>query len=463
MKRTCKLKIFFLLSVPLVLLLSLLTSSCGIYTKYRRPDLKIYESYRLEDTQYTQDSVHFGNIRWIDFFTDTCLQHLISKALDSNLDYRIALERIKEYQAAVVASKWAFSPTLNFSPSLGAGNTGGTVEMPYQLPLQASWEIDIFGRLTNSKRTALAALLKSEEARKEIETRIVANIAYEYYRLKMYDRQLKLVDSTTAMWDRQIETMRSLKVSGRATEVAVSQAMAKSFESQLQAPEMKQQIRATENKICLLTGEEPHTVMRSEWDTAELVKTFLIGYPIQMLANRPDVRQAEADLMIAFGNTNIARSAFYPNLMLTFSGMMRGDVIVTNPVGFIWSTLASLTQPIFNQGKNRANFEIAKIRQEEALLAFKNVLLVAGNEVSTALYNYKTEFDKKNLRLLQIESLQKAAYQTDELLLLGTGTYLDVLSAQRDLLNARLDFIKEMYERNMYIIDLYRALGGGTK
>ena len=289
MKRTYKLRILFLLLIPLVL--SFLLNSCGIYTKYSRPDLKMYESYRLEDTQYIQDSVHFGNVHWPDFFTDTCLQHIIAKALDSNFDYRIALERIKEYQAAVVASKWAFSPTLNFNPSVGAGNTNGAVNMPYQLPFQASWEVDIFGRLTNSKRTALAALLKSEEARKEIETRIVANIACEYYRLIMYDCQLELVDSTTAMWDRQIETMRSLKASGRATEVAVSQAMAKSFESQLQVPEIKQQIRATENKICLLMGEEPHPVARSEWDTTELTEVFLIGYPVQMLANRPDVRR----------------------------------------------------------------------------------------------------------------------------------------------------------------------------
>ncbi|MDR0763415.1 MAG: TolC family protein [Bacteroidales bacterium] len=455
-----KRKIIFLLPI---LVLSILAGSCGIYTKYSRPDLKTSGLYRLEDTQYTQDSVHFGNIYWRDFFTDTCLQHLIEKALDSNFDYRIALERIKEYQIAATASKWAFSPTLSFVPSIGAENTSGAMAAPYQLPFQASWEIDVFGKLTNARRAALAALLKSYEARREIETNLVASIAHEYYRLKMYDRQIKIIDSTAAMWDRQIETMRSLKASGRATEVAVSQAMAKSFESQLQIPEMKQQIRVTENKICLLMGEEPHSIARSKWDTAELIRSFLIGYPIQMLANRPDVRQAEAELMIAFANTGIARSAFYPNLTITFSGMMRGDVLVTNPVGFVWSALASLAQPIFNQGKNRANLQIAKARQEQALLAFKNVLLTAGNEVSTALYNYKTELDKKGVRLMQIESLQNAADQTDALLLLGTGTYLDVLSAQRDLLDARLDFLQETYERNMYIIDLYRAIGGGTK
>jgi outer membrane protein TolC len=210
-------------------------------------------------------------------------------------------------------------------------------------------------------------------------------------------------------------------------------------------------------------GEEPHFIVRTDWDTLELTKTFLIGYPIQMLANRPDVRQAEADLMIAFANTGIARGAFYPNLMLTFSGMAKGDIIIGNPIEFITSILASLTQPIFNQGKNRANLKISKARQEEALLAFKNTLLVAGSEVSTALYSYKTELDKKSVRLLQIENLQKAADQTDALLLLGTGTYLDVLSAQRDLLNARIDFLQETYERNIHIIDLYRALGGGTK
>jgi NodT family efflux transporter outer membrane factor (OMF) lipoprotein len=438
----------------------LLLSSCGIYNKYERPALKTDNLYRVENMQCVQDSAHLGMIAWRDFFTDTCLKKIIEKALDSNLDYRIALERIKEYQALATASKWAFSPALSFNPSLDA--SGRPLSVSYQLPLQASWEIDIFGKLTNSRRVALAALLKSEEARREIETNIVASIAQEYYRLKKYDRQLELIDSNGAMWERQIETMRSLKISGRATEVAVSQAVAKSFEAQLQISDIKQEIRATENKICLLMGESSHAIARTDWDTAELVKDFSIGYPVQMLANRPDVRQAEAELMVAFANTGIARSAFYPNLMLTFSGMLK-DGIRVDPAGFLWNALASLTQPIFNRGANVANLKIAKARQQEALLNFKNVLLVAGNEVSTTLYNYKAELDKKGLRLLQIGSLRNAAEQTDALLLLGTGTYLDVLSAQRDLLNARLGFLEETYERNMYIISLYRTLGGGTK
>lgn len=333
----------------------------------------------------------------------------------------------------------------------------------YTLPVTASWEIDIFGKLRNSKRQAKAAYAQSEDYKQAVYSSLVANIANTYYTLLMLDEQLEISKTTAETWKETVASTQALMEAGQADEAAVSQMKATCYEVENSVIDLEEQINQVENTLSLLLAETPHEIPRGKLAEQSFNHSLSLGVPIQLLANRPDVRVAEHELEQAFYVTNQANSAFYPSITLSGSAGWTNSIggLITNPGKFVTSALASLTEPLFNKGTLIARRRIAKAQQEEALLAFKQKLLDAGTEVNDALVSYQTSKKKKDNYQHQIASLEKAFNSTSLLMQYGNTTYLEVLTAHQTLLSARLSQTANCFKEIQSMINLYQALGGG--
>ena len=442
-------------------------SSCNIYRKYQRPEMRtegLYRDVKSDTDTLKSDTTNMGNLPWCDVFTDPQLQALIEEGLANNLDLQTAALRVTESEALLKSARLAYLPSFNLAPSGTVSSFDkGKASQTYQLPLAASWEVDIFGRILNSKRAAKAALLQSEDYRQAVQTQVVAGVANAYYTLLMLDAQLSLSEETLNTWEESVRTTRDMVKVGMARKPALAQSEAQCRAVEISVNDLRRQVRETENALCLLLGRPAGKIERGMLDEQMLPARLDAGVPVQLLSNRPDVRQAEAALMAAYANTNVARSALYPNLSLsgTAGWTNSAGAMVVNPGKLILSAVASLTQPIFNAGANRAQLKVAKAQQEEARLAFQKALLNAGNEVSDALYLYKTLQDTKLAREEQIMALESALDDTEFLKETESGTYLEVLTARQSLLNAQLSQVADACQELQAVVSLYQALGGG--
>ena len=342
---------------------------------------------------------------------------------------------------------------------------GSKAAKSYQLAASASWEIDIFGRLTNAKRSAQAALEQTKSYKQAVRTQLIATIANSYYTLLLLDKQLVISERTASLWKENVQAMQALKKAGLANEAAVSQSEANSLSVEASLLTLRQQINEMENNLSNLLGEVPQRVERGNLDRQEFPETLSTGVPLALLGNRPDVRQAEYSLAQAFYTTNGARSAFYPNINLSgVAGWTNsGGGIIANPGGLLLQAIGSLTQPLFNKGANIAQLKIAKAQQEEASLAFQQSILNAGSEVNNALTQWQTARGRITLADRQIVSLQKAVKSTQLLMNHGNITYLEVLTAQQSLLQAELSQAADRFDEIQGVINLYHALGGGQE
>lgn len=442
-----------------------MTCSCGIYNRYTPEDTvpdNIYGEYTIEAT----DTLNFGNIQWYNVFTDTYLQDLIKRGLDNNTDYQTAQLRIQEAEATLMSSKLAFLPSFALSPQGGASGTEGQkATWTYQIPVTANWELDIFGRMRNSKKQAQALLAQSKDYKQAVRTQLISGIANTYYTLLMLDEQLNLSLKTAEAWEETVKSARALMNAGQYDEAAVSQMEATYYSVKTSVLDIRQQICETENSLALLLAETPHHYERGKLSEQIMPENMAIGIPLQLLSNRPDVRSAEHSLEAAFYVTNQARSNFYPSIVLNGNTGWTNDLgaAIINPAQFIASAIGSLTMPLFNRGKNIAQLKIAKAQQEEAKLAFQQTLLNAGTEVNNALMAYQTSKSKTELFELQITSLKKALRSTTLLMENGNRTYLEVLTARQSLLNAELSQVANRFAELQSVVTLYQALGGGRE
>ena len=373
--------------------------------------------------------------------------------------------RVEEAKASLLSAKLAFLPSFVLSPEGGLNTAESQVSRTYTLPVTASWEIDIFGKLRNSKRQAKAAYAQSEDYKQAVYSSLVANIANTYYTLLMLDEQLEISRTTAETWKETVESTQALMEAGQADEAAVSQMKATYFEVENSVIDLEEQINQVENSLSLLLAETPHRIQRGKLSEQNFPQQLAVGIPLQMLSNRPDVRVAEREQEQAFYVTNQANSAFYPSITLSGSAGWTNSIggLITNPGKFVTSALASLTEPLFNRGTLIARRKIAKAQQEEALLAFRQKLLDAGSEVNDALVSYQTSKKKKENYEQQVASLETAFNSTSLLMEHGNTTYLEVLTARQTLLSAQLSQTANQFKEIQSMINLYQALGGGKK
>lgn len=444
---------------------SVMLSSCSIYSKYK-PATEVPENLYGQETVVTEDTVTLGSMNWREVFTDPQLQTLIEQGLQNNTDYLSAQLRVEEAEATLLSAKLAFLPSFAFSPQ-------GTVSsfdshkatQTYSVPITASWELDIFGKMRNAKKQAQALYAQSQDYRQAVRTQLIAGIANTYYTLLMLDAQLEISEQTASSWKETVNSTRALMNAGMADEAAVSQMEATYYSICTSVLDLKEQLNQVENSLALLLAETPHIIQRGKLEGQQLPEDFSVGIPVHLLSNRPDVRVAERTLESAFYATNQARSAFYPSITLSGSAGWTNSAgaAITNPGKFLASAVGSLTQPLFARGQLLGQLKITKAQQEEARLSFEQALLNAGTEVNDALVQYHTARDKAVYFEKQIESLERAYKSTSLLMRHGTTTYLEVLTAQQGLLNAQLTQVANRFTEIQGVINLYQALGGGRE
>ena len=445
------------------LLLSTGLSGCHIYRTYERPELSGVDSlYRVP--AMTEDTMSLADFSWKELFTDTVLQQLIEKGIANNTDLNIARLKVREAEALLTSSKLAYLPSVSLTPQGTIKSIeGNSPTKTYNLAASADWELDIFGRLTNAKREAKAVLEQSQAYKQAVQTQLIATIANSYYTLLMLDKQLDISKRTAEIWAENLRVMKALKKAGQTTEMAVAQIEASKLSVDASLLSLEQQITEVENSLSSLLGVVPQRIDRSTLDMQSFPDTLSVGVPLQLLQRRPDVRQSEAVLAESFYTTNRAYSAFYPAITLSGSAgwTNAAGAIISNPGEWLFSAVGALVQPLFNRGQNIANLKVAKARQEEALLTFRQTLINAGTEVNDALLQWQVARRRLDLDRQQIISLQSAVRSSELLMRHSSQNYLEVLTARQTLLDAELSAVSDRFEEIQGVINLYHALGGG--
>lgn len=445
----------------LIICLAAAATGCGIYKPYTRPEVTTAGLY---GTAETADTASIGNIRWQQMFTDPALQALVEQGLENNTDLLSAQWRVKEAEATLKSARLAYLPAFNFAPqgAISSFDNRNTTKT-YNVPVTASWQIDIFNGLTNAKRKSKALYAQSKAYEQAVQTQLVAGIANLYYTLLMLDSQYEVTDETAGKWRESVRTMRAMKEAGMTNEAAVAQYEANTLAIEASLHDLAYQIRQVENSLCTILAQAPHPVRRGSLESQQLPDDLTVGVPLQMLTNRPDIRAAEYSLMQAYYATAEARSALYPSITLSGTAGWTNSAgsMIVNPGKILLSAAGSLLQPIFNAGANRARVKIMKAQQEEAKLSFQQALLNAGAEVNNALMQTQSARSKTDLRTQQIASLERAVESTELLMRHGSSTYLEVLTAQQSLLSAQLSRISDRFDEIQGIVNLYQALGGG--
>jgi multidrug efflux system outer membrane protein len=460
-----------LTKIAVLVVTATVMQSCFVAKEYERPELKTENLYRNEIV--SNDTVSLANVAWENVFTDPLLQGYIKKGLENNLDIKIAMQNIAAAEATMKQGKAGYFPTLSAGADwthqeLSRNSQFGALLQDrstnqYQLTGNLSWEADIWGKIRSNKRAANAAYLQTTAANQAVKTQLIANIAATYYQLLSVDAQIKLAEKTLVNRDKSVETIVALKKAGNVTEVGVKQTEAQKYATQIIIADLKNSIIILENTISILMGEGPAKVERSTFESQSMQPTITLGVPATLLRNRPDVIEAEYNLISNFEQTNVAKSNFYPTLKVTATGGLQSiDLKEWFSANSIFANvITGLTQPIFNQRQIKTRFEIAKANQEKAYLQFEQSLLTAGKEVSDALAQYNNETYKLTVREKQVDALNKATDYSDELLTYGLANYLEVLTVKDNALNAELSLIDNKFQQYKAIIQLYRALGGG--
>lgn len=443
--------------------LAMTTGSCNLYKKYETPTDGVIGEY-AEALKQPVDSSSLGNLSWREVFTDPLLQGYIDSALVNNKDLQNAKINVDIAQAQLEGAKLSYFPSVSFGPN-GSGSLVGNSGMQWgwQLPLTVSWQADIFGKITNNKRSAESAVLQSDAYRQAVQSQLIASVASCYYSLVSLTNQLNIYEETSKLWKESVQMMEDMKTAGRYTEVAVVQSKANYYSVLAAIPGIKQSIAKTNNTLSLLLNVKPQQWAVNSSSVLALPAKIENGVPMTYLAQRPDVRSSEQSFAQAYYATNIARANFYPQLNINLSGgygTLAGSTIL-DPAKWFLSLAGSLTAPIFQRGQNIATLKAAKLQQKQALNNFQYSVLNAASEVSNALVDITTT-DEKLVNVAEQEKfLEKAVDYNRDLMNLSTTTYLEVITAQQSLLSAQIQLETVKLSKNQGVITLYQALGGG--
>ena len=444
-----------------------LTGCKSLYGTYKRPEVKTDGLVRdpINDQTTLEGANDFGQLPWRDVFTDPNLQAIIEKALTNNPDLLNAALNIDIAEQQLGAAKLAFLPSLAFAPQGTITHFGSHVEATksYTLPLASSWEIDLFGNLRNAKKAAQMAMIQMQDYKVAVQTKLICNVANLYYTLLMLDRQNKIVTDMATLTKSTWDMMQLQMDYGRARSTSVQSAQSAYYGVQARATDIKKQTREVENSLSLLMGEPVHGIARGTLDNQKLPSNFSGGIGVEILSNRADVHANEMALAKCFYNVNQARARFYPSLSITASGGWSNGNGMVNPAKLLFNAIGKLTQPIFMQGKLRAGLRVAEDQYKIAYNKWQNSVLTAGSEVSNALVAYNAAEEKDVLYTKQIEILKKNVEQTQMLYNQSSSSYLEVITAQQNLLNAEISQVQDQFSKLQAIVNLYYALGGGSK
>ena len=449
----------------------MLLASCGLYDKYERPDVNatglIRDVQSDVDTLITNTDENFGNLPWREVFTDPQLQSLIEKALENNVDLRNAALNVQMMEDMLKVAKLAFLPSVAVAPQGTISRVmtdGASASKTYQLPISASWNVDLFGNILSQKRSAQVKLLATKDYQVAVQTNIICGIANLYYTLMMLDEQLAIITDMEGLVKETWDMMKLQMNLGHARSTSVQSAEASYYQVQSQAVGIRRQIREVENSMSLLLNEAGHRIDRGTFYNQSLPTKFSTGVGIQLLSNRADVHAAEMQLAQCFYDVETARSRFYPNITITGNAAFTNNLgAVVNPGKWLLSAIGSLTQPIFQHGQIVAGLKVAQAQQEQAFNTWQNIILKAGNEVSNALIAYNSSDEQAQLDEKQVELYKQNVEDTRKLFTSKGTSYLEVIQAQSSLLNARISKVTDDFSKMQAVVNLYQALGGGSR
>ncbi|MDN3492195.1 efflux transporter outer membrane subunit [Winogradskyella bathintestinalis] len=458
----------------LMLAIALTLQSCFVAQDYVRPNLETETDALYRTENLPTDSISIANMSWKTLFKDQYLQKYIEEGLQNNMDIRIALQQIIAAEAYAKQGKAGYFPSVDVGTSVthqeqsensqfGALFSGGIDT--YDITANLSWEADIWGKIRSNKRATQAAYMQSVAGHQAVKTKLISSIANTYYNLLALDAQLEVTKETIITRDSSVTTIKALKEAGQVTQVAVDQNIAQYNSAKALQVDIEVAIFKTENMLSILLGKTPQHFERSSLDVQGIEEELKIGVPATLLSNRPDVLAAEFNLIQSFELTNVAKSSLYPSLTLTASGGLQSLELdnLLNANSLFATVVGGLTQPLFNKRQLRTQKEVAIAQQEQALLDFKQTLLVAGSEVSNALFSYESEVKKFEFRQNEVEALRQAEANSNELLKNGYANYLDLLTARESALSAELNIIDSQLQQLVSVVDLYEALGGGWR
>lgn len=451
-------------TVALVGMFSL--TGCHIYQKFdvSKQDSQIAREF-AEAAGQASDADSFGNMPWEEVFSDPILADYIRQALVNNVDLDNARLNVEVAHANMRGARLSYLPSLAIAAQGGASSVSNDklTNWNYTIPLTASWEVDIFGKILNSKRGAEASYAQSQDYCQAVRSQIIGAVANTYYAIAALKSQIALVENTSEIWKENVETMRNYKLIGRTNEAAVVQSEANYYNILAQLSDLRTSLTQAYNTMALLLRQQPqeYTVPQLVSYTAPAIAVD--GVPMSVLASRPDVRASERALAVAYYATNSARAAFYPGLTITANYGFTNSFgsMIKNPGDWIASLVGSLVAPIFSRGQNIARLQASKAQQKQALNNFEKSVLSASAEVSNALTSFRNNAEKSKLINSQVEDLIKAEEYTKDLFALGSATYLEVLTAQTSLLSARTAQINCQLQQAQAVINLYQSLGGG--
>ena len=448
---------------------ALLMGSCGLYSKYERPEVEttglVRDWVSATDTLAVNDTTSFGNLPWRQVFTDPLLQALIQQGLDHNVNMLNAALNVKMVEEQLKVAKLAFVPQFTFTPQAAISSWDfGKATQTYSLPINASWTVDLFGNLLNQKRSAQMALLATKDYQVMVKTQVVCGIANLYYTLLMLDQQLEIINDMAALTKDTWDMMKLQMELGRYRSTSVQSSEAAYYKVLAQAEDMKRQIREAENALSILIGQPAQQIARGNLQDQSLPEEFSTGVGLQLLANRADIHYAEMNLAQCFYDINTARSRFYPSISISGNGAYTNNHgMIVNPGKILASAVASLVQPIFMNGQLTAGLRVAEAKYQQAYNNWQNSILQAGSEVSNALVAYNSNKTKGELDAHQVEVLKLNVEHTKMLVSQSSSTYLEVIQAQNSLLNAQISLVTDDFNKMQAVVSLYQALGGGGK
>ena len=340
-----------------------------------------------ENVTLTGDSTSIAGLSWREFFTDPLLQRLIDTALIRNTDINSARIAIQQSQASLKAAKQAFFPSVVFSPSGSISSFGGSAAAKtYNVPLQVNWDIDAFGSIKSNKRKSEVLLMQAQTIEQAVKANIISAVAQQYCTLLLLDHQREILLATDSLWKISLETQKTLWENGKSYSTAVNQMEASYLNVKTSIVDNQRNIRQVENAICSLLAITPRHIERSHLGSYSLPKALKMGVPAMLLQYRPDVKLADYALAEAYYDTQAARAAFYPSISLQgLAGWTNDAGAIVNPGKILLNAVASLSQPIYAQGKLKANLKINQLEQEKLMNQYVQTVIDAGNEVNEAL------------------------------------------------------------------------------
>lgn len=468
-------KVFYLLTVVLA---TLSLASCKVSKDYQRPAITLPDQYRNETYS---DTASIANLEWKSFFSDTTLQGLIQRGIEHNNDLQLAIKNIESAQAQVRYAKQLSLPRLDLQvtgqynrPSknslngLSTGSFLGTDHIEdYITAVNLSWEADIWGKINRRKEAALTQYLQTYEAKKAVQTRLVADIAKGFYNLLMLDKQLQVTRRNLALSDSTLRLTQLLKDAGEATLLSVQQTEAQRQSVELLIPQLEEDIALQENALQLLTGQYPDRIKRqvqlSDFTVAE---NLPVGLPAAIVSRRPDVRAAEMDVIIANAKVGIAQTNMYPSLTISASGGLeafKASNWFNIPGSLFGIVTGGITAPIFARRELKTNYEVAKVQREQSVIQFRQSVLNAVTEVSNSLVQTEKLKQRETIAKNQVTTLQQAIKNAHLLYRSDMANYLEVITAQSNALQAELNLASIRSKELIAMVDLYRSLGGGWK